>query len=97
MTKFNTSIFVLLTVFTFAHAYRDGAREESCYDHNVDHVGAFKTNCGDGCRYFLNVKEVMNETTLELGNETSSYECGKIYGSKWKLHQIFITEKVICA
>ena len=62
--------------------YRDGAREESCYNHSVVHDNAFVRNCSDGCRYFLIVKEVVNETTLELGNETTSYECGKIYGSK---------------
>ena len=93
MTKVALTVLSSLCFISPCHAYRDGAREESCYDHNVTHVGAFKFNCGTDCRYFLNVKEVVDETTLELGNETSSYECGKIYGSKWKLHQIFILKE----
>ena len=40
------------------------------------------------CRYFLVIKEVVDEATLELGNETNSYECGKIYGSELYLHAI---------
>ena len=80
--KLLMALFFMSFYVIASRAHRDGAREESCYDHNVTHVGAFKTNCGADCRYFLNVKEVVNETTLELGNITSSYECGKIYGSK---------------
>ena len=66
-------------------AYREGAKEESCYDHLVNHTGAIGLDCivGDpNCRYFLVIKEVMNETTLELGIQTNSYECGRIYGSE---------------
>ena len=72
-----------LVLITSCHAYRDGAREESCYNHSIEHVGAFVRECDEGCRYFLIVKEVVNEATLELGNVTTSYECGKVYGSKW--------------
>ena len=81
------SIFVMfeLMCITPTLAYRDGAREESCYDHLVNHTGAIGLDCivGDpNCRYFLVIKEVVNETTLELGNETGTYECERIYGSE---------------
>ena len=72
----------IIICFSPSLGYRDGAREESCYNHSVVHDNAFSTNCGEGCRYFLTVKQVVNDSTLELGNETDSYECGKIYGSK---------------
>ena len=74
-----------ITCMTPSYAYRDGAREESCYDHLVNHTGAIGLDCIVGtpnCRYFLVIKEVVNETTLELGNETDTYECGRIYGSE---------------
>ena len=70
---------------TLAYSYRDGAREESCYNHLVNHTGSIGLDCIVGsmnCRYFLVIKEVVNETTLELGNETESYECGRIYGNE---------------
>ena len=78
-------IIILLLSITPTFAYRDGAREESCYDHLVNHTGAIGLDCivGDpNCRYFLVIKEVVNERALELGNETNSYECGRIYGSE---------------
>ena len=57
---------------------------ESCYNHTVNHQGdVFVQDCvPSSCRYFLVIKEVINKTTLELGNETNTYECGKIYGSE---------------
>ena len=78
---------MISTVFFCAicvHGYRDGAREESCYNHTVDHEGdVFFGDClPSSCRYFLRIKEVVNETTLELGNVTDTYECEKIYGSE---------------
>ena len=65
-------------------AYRDGARENSCYDHRIDHgAGTEAFPCDPpSCSYFLRIREVVNEATLELGNETDTYECGRIYGSK---------------
>ena len=87
---------LLFTVvfFTPSFGYRDGATEESCYDHLVNHTGAFVVDCIRDlpvtnplrCRYFLRIMEVVNETTLELGTESvDSYECGKIYGSELSL------------
>ena len=84
MLPFTSLVIGLICTLSYSPClgYRDGAREESCYDHSVVHERAFVNDCGEGCRFFLIVKEVVNETTLELGNETASYECGKIYGSK---------------
>ena len=75
---------LLCTIPTSLLAYRDGARENSCYDHSIDHGAGTETfNCDPpSCSYFLRIREVVNEATLELGNETDTYECGRIYGSK---------------
>ena len=73
-------------ICVFAH--RDGARENSCYDHSIDHgTGTETFPCDppparDPCPFFLRIREVMDETTLELGDETDAYQCGRIYGSK---------------
>ena len=65
-------------------AYRDGARENSCYDHSIDHgAGIDPYDCNPpSCSYFLRIREVVDAATLELGSETDTYECGRIYGSK---------------
>ena len=70
--------------FSCVYSYRDGARENSCFNHTIDHgTGSFLLECTPpGCRYFLIIKEVVNEATLELGNQTEYYECGKIYGGE---------------
>ena len=78
-------VMLALMCITPTLAYRSGARVESCYDHLVNHTGAIGLNCTVGtpnCRYFLVIKEVVDETTLELGNETDTYKCGRIYGSE---------------
>ena len=55
-----------------------------CYNHTIDHGSdSFSIDCLPlSCRYFLIIKEVVDEATLELGNETDSYECGKVYGGE---------------
>ena len=65
-------------------AYRDGARENSCYDHAIDHgAGTDIFSCvPPSCPFFLRIKEVVNNDTLELGNVTDTYQCGRTYGSK---------------
>ena len=75
---------LLCTIPTSLLAYRDGARENSCYDHSIEHgAGIEPYECNPPlCSYFLRIREVVNEATLELGNETDTYECGRIYGSK---------------
>ena len=86
-------LLVLLLLHCIARpllAYRDGARDNSCYDHSIDHGAGTETfpcdppPARDPCPFFLRIREVMDEATLELGNETSTYQCGRIYGSKEK-------------
>ena len=71
-------------------AYRDGARENSCYDHSINHGAGTETfDCEPpSCPFFLRIREVVNDTTLELGNETTMYQCGQVYGSK-RIHKEF--------
>ena len=78
---------LLCIVPTKLFAYRDGARENSCYDHAIDHgPGTDVFPCVPTsippCPFFLRIKEVVNIDTLELGNETDTYQCGELYGSK---------------
>ena len=76
-------------------AYRDGARENSCYDHSIEHGAGTETfpcdppPAREPCPFFLRIREVVNEATLELGNETDTYQCGRIYGSK-RIHKAII-------
>ena len=81
---FSLIITCLIAISTHLHGYRDGARENSCYNHTIDHgADSFLLDCvPSSCRYFLIIKEVVNENTLELGNETDTFECGRIYGSE---------------
>ena len=78
-------MFILHCVASPLLAYRDGARENSCYDHSIDHgEGAGTFACDPPlCPFFLRIREVVDNATLELGNETmSTYQYGRIYGSK---------------
>ena len=69
-------------------AYRDGARENSCYDHSIVHENSEIVPCvpppaSEPCPYFLNIREVVDEGTLTLGNDAvTDYQCEKTYGSK---------------
>ena len=65
-------------------AYRDGARENSCYDHSIVHENSEVVPCvPPTCPYFLKIKEVVDEDTLTQGNDpVTDYQCGKAYGSK---------------
>ena len=82
------TLLTMCLLFTCVASYRDGARENSCYDHSIIHENSEIVPCvpppaREPCPYFLNIREVVDEGTLELGNETvTDYQCGKIYGSK---------------
>ena len=79
---------ILCLLFVCVSSYRDGARENSCYDHSIIHENSEIVSCvpppaRDPCPYFLNIREVVEEDTLTLGNDTvTDYQCGKTYGSK---------------
>ena len=81
--KLFVMLFLHILMASPLFAYRNGARESSCYDHKIEHEGASIFECNPlSCPFFLRIREVVNETTLELGNETDTYQCGRIYGSK---------------
>jgi hypothetical protein len=87
MMKLSVLLFLLCEASPL-FAYRDGARENSCYDHSIDHgEGIVPFSCSVGgpqpCRFFLRIREVTDEATLQLGNETDTYQCERIYGSKY--------------
>jgi hypothetical protein len=73
------AMFVLFCEASPLLAYRDGARENSCYDHSIDHgAGTVAFPCSVGgpqpCRFFLMIREVTDEATLQLGgNEMDTY------------------------
>ena len=75
---------VLCAVVYGVFSYRDGARENSCYDHSIEHGAGIESFSCDppSCPFFLRIREVVDENTLELGNELNAYQCGRIYGSK---------------
>ena len=76
---------IMCLLFACVASYRDGARENSCYDHSIDHgPDAGIIPCTPPtCPYFLNIREVVDESTLELESDTViDYQCGKI--SLWK-------------
>ena len=83
----------VLCAIVCVFAYRDGARENSCYDHSIVHgPGTEVFQCDPpSCSFFLRIREVVDETTLELGNETNAYQCGRVYGSKLILSSYNIT------
>ena len=79
-------------------AYRDGARENSCYDHSIDHgEGTGTFDCvPPSCPFFLRIREVVDNATLELGNETTNtYQCGEIYGSKRVHYYVAARDKCV--
>ena len=88
MKIFILDVLCIMRAVICVFAYRDGARENSCYDHSIDHGAGTETfpcdppPAREPCPFFLRIREVMNETTLELGGETDVYQCGRIYGSK---------------
>ena len=78
-------LFLLCEISPLVLAYRDGARENSCYDHSIDHESGTETfPCvPPSCPFFLRIRKVMDDTTLQLDNETTNtYQCGRIYGSE---------------
>ena len=84
------ALFILHCMTSPLLAYRDGARENSCYDHSINHgTGTETFPCEpQSCSFFLRIREVVDDTTLELGNETTTYQCGQVYGSK-RIHTEF--------
>jgi len=70
--------------------YRNGAREESCYNMNVEHENAFLPPgrrivppqvCNDPCFYSMMVAAQVDELTQARipGANLSTYQCGQVY------------------
>ena len=75
--------------------YRNGAREESCYNMNVEHENAFLPPgrrivppqvCDDPCFYSMMVTAQVDELTQERipGANLSTYQCGQVYECKFQ-------------
>ena len=71
--------------------YRDGARQESCYNMLVEHENSFGSPrivppqvCQDPCVYNITVIAQVDEVTrLRIpGANLSTYQCGTVYESK---------------
>ena len=86
MWRWTAVVFLGGLIFT-SLAYRDGAREDSCYNHAVDHgPGSFLLDCVPSfCRYFLIIKEVFMENLTDMSiNEADNITCGEhLYSSKF--------------
>ena len=94
----NKYLSLVLVVYSnpFSLAYTDGARNESCYGHEIVHYGfdrlpKSKTVCMMNCQV-LSLEAKVNETTLEeIERNVSTYECGSTYRCKFQ----FIVQKSV--
>ena len=84
-----------LACLPLSQSYRNGARQESCYNMLVMHernvFGTITvvppTTCGSPCQYQLSmIGRVSGEADLNTVEERNSttYQCGQIYQCKWK-------------
>ena len=75
------SLIIILSISSTTMAYRDGARTDSCYGHEVVHltfgVAALPTICADPCSYTLTVVSKVGDENIE--GSISSYDCGQTY------------------
>ena len=83
---------IITIICPLSVAYRDGARMESCYDHNVIHFNpdlppTSKQDCIRFCRYDLTPTGRYSQTdeyTFELlESNVTEFECDEIYGCKY--------------
>lgn len=72
-------------------AYRNGAQQESCYDHRINHPGDFnptsaKQTCTHyACRYNFDLIGEVNESLFLVDTEvvkTRVLNCGSVYRCK---------------
>ena len=78
---YTAALIVILTITSTTVAYRDGARSDSCYGHEVVHltfgVDALPTNCTDPCSYTLTVVNKVDNGSIE--ENITTYECNETY------------------
>ena len=81
---------LILACLPLSQSYRNGARQESCYNMLVMHAGFSgrivpPNNCGSPCQYQLSmIGRVSGEADLNTVEERNSttYQCGQIYHCK---------------
>ena len=89
---FATIVLVVLHI-PLMESYRDGARQESCYNMLVEHENSFAPvgnrivlplECQDPCIFNMTVIAQVNEVnrTIISGANLTTYQCGNVYESK---------------
>lgn len=83
-------VLILLTPVTLS--WRNGAEQESCYDHGIIHTRngspILPQYCTGWCGYVLNLEAEVNESNLTQaikdGDEIASFKCKSVYLCKLK-------------
>ena len=80
------SLFLFLCLVSPSLTYRDGARNDSCYGHEIVHLSfgqpVPKLDCSGSCRYDLDLISVVNETNPQKViaiNPGDPLKCGSTY------------------
>ena len=80
------SLFLFLCLVPPSLTYRDGARIDSCYGHEIEHLSfgqpVPKLDCSGSCGYDLDLINVVNETNTQEVIPIDSLECGSTYVCK---------------
>ena len=83
-------VVISMGLFHPIHAYRDGARNESCFDHGINYGAEIFTHSCDvdpsSCPYFLRISEVLDvaNLTVNTNETTNNITCGNhIYTSEY--------------
>lgn len=85
------TLILLLHVLPFCLAYRNGARSESCFGHEVDHSipgfpPIFKQDCTGDCKFDLMLLGKVTPSTLEVIDANAKFfECDSVYKCKLKI------------
>ena len=84
-----TAVIFLVGLFHYPSlAYRDGARNNSCFNHTIDHRNSIIRDCdAPNCRYFLIIKEVFMENLTDMStNVAENITCGEhLYSSTFHI------------
>ena len=87
-TRLKPLLILLACLLPFCLAYRDGARSESCYGHEIDHSQsnappALKQDCTGGCSFDLKLLGTVDPVSLEVTDaEVQFLECDETYKCK---------------
>ena len=83
--------FVPILILPSSLAFRDGAKSDSCYGHEIMHVSGnpmvgelVKQDCLPPCRYDLILMGRLDDARQQIiDSNVMSFECGKIYQCKY--------------